>query len=78
MVKKLDNPVIDIKTGRPVPTLEEKIAEAQAIYDEYHMDMGDDDILSAPSVRDVAEHIKTVPAPNNIISMAQFKEKRGK
>jgi hypothetical protein len=78
MAKKLDNPVIDIKTGRPVSTLEDKIAEAQALYDEYHTEISDEELFDAPKLAEVREHIKTVPVPNNIISMAQFKEKRDK
>jgi hypothetical protein len=78
MAKKLDNPVIDIKTGRPLPTHAERVSEAQALYDEYHFDMSDDDLKTHPIVAKYWDHIKTVPVPNNVISMAQFKEKRGK
>jgi hypothetical protein len=73
-----DRPVIDIKTKKPIPTHAERVAEAQALYDEYHFDMSDDDLKMHPLVEKYWDHIKTVPVPNNVISMAQFKEKRGK
>ena len=78
MAKKLDNPVIDIKTKKPIPTHAERVAEAQALYDEYHFDISDDDLKSAPLMEKYWDHVVKVPVPNNVISMAQFKEKRDK
>jgi hypothetical protein len=78
MAKKLDNPVIDIKTGRPLPTHAERVAEAQALYDEYHTEINDEDLKTHPIVEKYWDHIETAPVPNNVISMAQFKERRGK
>jgi hypothetical protein len=72
-----DDRPIDITTGKPVMTDDERLAHLQSLYEEFHPEAGDD-ILDMPVFAKYRDRIKRIEPRNNITSMEQFKKNRGK